>query len=207
MVGTVAHFVSQLLNVRVVEESHFVSLANQSHHISSSDIEVRESEACLLLTSLHFQYSRRQPSQSPYYAFGFVAQKGQRASGLESGGEQLNEEKEELEGVSNVEEEIVSLMESVVEFGLENGDELTHLREGEVLPKVTDEVEQDLGCLWGALKLREKSPVEPNAGRLAGRRSKPLEELKEVENEAISVVEDGHSDGVKSGLLALLEKE
>ena len=42
--------------------------------------------------------------------------------------------------------------------------------------------------------------MEPNAGRLAGRRSKSLEELKEVESEAISVVEDGHSDGVKSGL-------
>ena len=145
LVGAVPHFVSQLLNVRVVEESHFVSLANQSHHIASLDVEVRESEACLLLTSLHFQYSRRQPSQTPYYAFGFVAQKGQRACGLESGGEQLNEEKEELEGVSNVEEEIVSLMESVVEFGLENGDELTHLREGEVLPKVRDKVDQDLG--------------------------------------------------------------
>ena len=36
-------------------------------------------------------------------------------------------------------------MESVVEFGLENGDELTHLREGEVLPKVRDKVDQDLG--------------------------------------------------------------
>ena len=48
--------------------------------------------------------------------------------------------------------------------------------------------------------------MESNAGGLASRRSKSLEE-KEVKSKAISVVEDSHAERLESRLEALVEKE
>ena len=138
----------------MIEKLYFVRLRYESHHVSTSEVGVSESETSLLLSLLQEKYALREIAECGCELLSLIAEINPEGSHAQRSDE-LSEEKKDLERIIGVEEEVVLFLERRVELGVENGEETTLLSVDEVRAEVISYEEKEFNGLIGVFYLSQ----------------------------------------------------
>ena len=123
----------------MVQKIDLVVLTNYSDHVSFLEIGVCQDETCLLLASLHLQYSHCQLRKLRLQEPRFLREMRGPIAQLEGGGEELIQQKQHFHWVPHVEQEVIFLVHSSLELRFKDVDELRPFEVIEILSEVLEE--------------------------------------------------------------------